>query len=342
MSLFTPRSDVLTQRIAAVRSAIVSSLSDPKPLDDVHALSRDLDLLESLARRRSRRQSIKWAVFGVALLIAMASLLAARALSTAEIRIVAETRAFVLSGADRTENLLVDTVTLASITTDSSGGAECRHVAAASSPTCAAVADLRLNTISLHPDSTVAVRADGACIEADVVAGGANINFTWASLSASSERQWSAGHLTFPPGGSMRICPDTTPTLRYDGSTAVVLSRRTGAAANDQELIPSIATGVVAIKTTEQSSALFRTDMLRAGDIRQSLLVATLADPIAMAFDGRVGTLEIVDSHGASERSLMPTWLDWLANSPTVTVIAAVFGAIVSFVMALRERFLSE
>jgi hypothetical protein len=135
--------DPLARRIAAVRSRIGNSLSDGKSLDEIHDLVKDLEVLESLALRRARRRSVRWVIAAIAALLALAVILAAMPLGSADVRVVADLRAFVMSTADHTENLLIDAVALTSIVTDGSGGAACWRVGNEPSLTCSVVADLR-------------------------------------------------------------------------------------------------------------------------------------------------------------------------------------------------------
>ena len=342
-SRFDRRDDGLGRRIAAVRGTLATSLAKAKPIEEIHALAKDLDLLQSLKRRRTRRESLRWAICALVSIVALAMLLAGIELEFADTRIVADTQAFLLSSGSRGDNLLIDSVPLTSIRTERANGADCWHVPVESWLTCETRTTLRLNTLTLNMDSTVAIRADGKCFEVDVVNGGTSVDLTSKLVAANDEGQWTPDHLTLAPGEFMRICSnDSKPVLRFGGSASVVLSRRTGVAVSDQELMPALTSGVLTIKTTEDTTPLFKTDMLRIAKIQHSLFVATMADPISLSLDGRVGSLDVIDAHGAPERSLMPTALDWIASSRTAKIATALLGAIASFVIALRERLLSE
>jgi hypothetical protein len=336
--------DGLRRRIAGVRAQLAAEIEGGGG-DELEKLVHQLGLLEGLARSRRRRRSIYWATGAVAAALLAALLLRFSLLERVDTALVAETRAFIVRTGPATANVLPRSVLLSEITAPGQDFARCTDPARHSDVGCEPAVTLRLNTISLHAQTTAVIRKAGACVEIEVLDGGAGAAVSALRPAEKGRRPaeagpWTMASLALHPGESFSFCPLESATLQLRGITSVMVGDRLGGTPAEQEDAPSLAKGSLSILTTSGSTTFRETDIPHLGELVNGVAIAWLGEPMGLSVVGQAKTLTV--ETGAHRRNLMPSRLDWVRGTPTLKAALAVLAAVFGTVVAVRERWLGE
>jgi len=338
------RNDILHRKIAALSNLLEEKLRHDAKGDAFERLVHQLDLLESLARRRGRRRSLAWAVGAAA--IALAGVIALRfmPLAGADVSLTGDTRAFTLTNGTDSQNILPTGLQLNALALPSAKLARCTDSRQLQPSACDGAASLQLNALWLNSQAVAVVRKAGTCFELEVLAGGASLLLSTRSQPARDApvdiRSWAPDNLTMGPTDVVKLCPAQEAALECVGLASLMLGDRREVSSAEAEDKPTLSKARLSILDTSQSIDFRRTDVPRFEHLAGGVMIARIRDSIELSLAGRASRIAV--ETGPHSQDLMPNCLDWVRNSPPLKASLAVLSAVLGALLALRERWLGE
>lgn len=334
-------SGTLDQRLREARSRLAGALLRNVDTKGLAALQGDLDLLETMRRRRWRRVSLRWSVAVVAVVIAGAIVLDRMPLGSAEVTLAASTRALTLRSGSETIHLLPAGMPTAAIVADVSGerSAWCEEASPGKTMRCKEVRNLFLNGLSLNANSEAEVHAIGACVGVTLAEGGGRADITFATATEPDDSPRPTYRpLELAAGDGVRVCGGSEVSLHLLGIEYLMIGERTPGGPAEQRNVPALLSGSLSIPGTASVLQLRPTDAPQLGALSRAVLVARAGETLEVSFVGRARRISIAT--GERQQDAMPTLLDWVRNSPGLKAAVGLLLAIVGAAGALRSRMI--
>lgn len=333
----------LRERANVLDQQILAALANRAPLAEVEGLQKELANLRSAVEKYDSQRIRLWGLLSAIALVIAAAVISQMHMCSAEIALAAHTASIHLQLEPTDEEpILVQGLSPTSLSVQSSRPqAICSSSAAASG--CIASSRIYLSEIVAYASSRLRVHQAGPCLNIVVGAGGLRVNFSyWPAIGSNKEEPVPQdASIRLIPGESIRFCGTGNVALSPLAANRIVLGEGIGASDARFRYVPSRTNGTLTINDTGTNTPIGPTDILDIGDLKGGLLAIEM-DEKGLAVNA-VGTAHKVSFlFGTSEKTLMPTWLDYLMYSPAVklvlTVVFGIFGAVWAAKGKLREN----
>lgn len=335
----------LRGRVGEYRQQFAERVESDAEVSELEALQKRIDLLDRVLGRERRRRSLAWSGAAVALaLLVMVVFGYCLHLRHTRIVLTADTNAFTFTNTGKQallNPLSIEATEIASSMMPLRRG-WCvqphpeRHVP------CELVKSLRLNALVANPHAVATFRRSDTCIEVVVVSGVVEASvsgFAAVDPAQSPQPIPRVATLQLTQGHTIRFCGSQDAVMQLTGVAAITIGDETRGGVTEQESYPAVLKGSLALFDVGETIPLQRTDIPRLRGLGESAFIARCKNPIELTVLANAAGMTV---DRGSEKSLMPSWLDWLRHNPAVQGLVAAIGAIVAAVWALRERFLGE
>jgi hypothetical protein len=334
----------LRQRLAEVRQRLAEAVESNEPVATLEEHQKRRDVLEGMLRRLGRRRSLLWSAAAIAIaLVAAVVLRYGFRLDRVGVVLNAETTAFTFVNGPAQLRLNPAAIAATEIISSESALRWCMESGGVPQVPCEVVKSPRVNALLANANAAATVRTTGSCFELAVSRGSVQVlatAFAVPVVGASPARPVVLPRsVTLTPGHVIRACTNRGTVLQLNGVTSIIVGERSGGAIAEYESYPALSRGTLFLDDVNESIELRRTDVPRLGGLVDSALIARVSDSIELSLLAEASAITI-DSR--SDRSAMPSWLDWLASNPGVQGALAIAAAIVASAVALRQRLLEE